>query len=210
MAAARPSTISWVRNAGGAPEASLRPEMPLALLPPQADEPARALCHLVLGEDFVRRMLPVLERSLGAGCWQQIEESLWVGGRLCDVRGWTGSGMLAYEGFTVRRAGSLGEGLRLEEKALFVKFPRAHGWLQDDFTTALVALLELTEEVLRCDRLFICLERDEAETNSLVRSLMFAGFHLAESFGPLVGHDPYLTLQYEAIKADSQAAAINN
>lgn len=200
MADAKRSTTSWVRKAGGAPEVSLRPDGLLAQIKDSAAS-VRTTCHLALGEDFLRRMVPVLEGSLGVDCWQRVEESLWVG-IFRDRRGCTADhGVCAYEGFTVRRAGVLGEGGReIEEKALFVKFPRAHGWLQDDFTTALVALLELAEDVLCCDRLFICLERDEEETNSLVRSLMFAGFHLAEPFSALIGHDPYLTLQYEVVK----------
>lgn len=108
-----------------------------------------------------------------------------------------------YEGFTLSISqgstrASLGgqEQDRTEEKILFVKFPRVNGWLNKDFTQAVMALIELAEVVLDCSRIFVCLEKDAGGVNSLVHSLMYVGFSLGSSSLPGANSN-YLMLEYE-------------
>lgn len=82
--------------------------------------------------------------------------------------------IILYEGFTVQNG---------DEKSLFIKFPRADGWLLDDFTQSIVALIELAEVILDCDRLFVCVDRQAKALNSLVHSLMYVGFSICHYHG---------------------------
>jgi len=100
--------------------------------------------------------------------------------------------VFVYEGFSFLLNTENGQ----QEKALYVKFPRADGWLNEDFTQAVVALIDLAEIILECDRLFVCVDREAKEMNSLVHSLMYVGFTIAES--SLCGaNNRYLMLEYE-------------
>jgi membrane glycosyltransferase len=83
------------------------------------------------------------------------------------------------------------------EKILLVKFQRADGWLNNDFTPAVPALIELAEVILDCDRLYACIDRNATEISCLVRSLLYVGFTVAKS--PFSSHsaEKYLMLSYE-------------
>lgn len=96
---------------------------------------------------------------------------------------------IVYEAFTVDDAAGSGE------KSMYVKFPRADGWLRHDFTQAIVALIELAEGILNCDRLYVCVERDMKGVNSLVHSLIYVGFSAKSVLNK--GHGKYLLLEYE-------------
>lgn len=80
-------------------------------------------------------------------------------------------------------------------KSVYVKFPRTEGWLHDDLTTALVALIELAEGILDCDSLFVCMERDMKHLGSLVHSLMYVGFSMCEERNHFGSN--YLVMEYE-------------
>lgn len=96
--------------------------------------------------------------------------------------------VIHYEGFTL----SMGN-----DKSLFIKFPRAFDWLTDDFTSSVVALIELAENILDCDRVFVAVDRSVSELNNLARSLMYAGFSICPSPLPNGNTDKYLLLEYE-------------
>lgn len=98
--------------------------------------------------------------------------------------------VIQYEGFTTQCE---------DEKCLFVKFPRVDGWLSDDFVPAILALIELAEVILECDRMFVLIDRQAAELNCVVRSLLYAGFAVQAST-PIQSPDEqqkYLILVYE-------------
>lgn len=97
--------------------------------------------------------------------------------------------VILYEAFT----------LSLEdEKVLIAKFPRVDGWLIDDFTPAVLALIELAEVILDCDRLLVCIDRGAAELNCVVRSLLYVGFRVIEQFPVNSAHvSKYFLLSYE-------------
>lgn len=46
------------------------------------------------------------------------------------------------------------------------------------FKQLLVALLELTEDILRCDQLILCLDRASSQLQPLMKSLLYIGFEL--------------------------------
>jgi len=96
---------------------------------------------------------------------------------------------ITYEALTVDDATGSGE------KSMYVKFPRADGWLRHDFTQAIVALIELAEGILDCDRLYVCVERDMKGMNSLVRSLVYVGFSIKNALNKCDGK--YFLLEYE-------------
>lgn len=193
----KPSTTNWVRKVGGAPEARVgrdapprtRPRSPWGRWWDDTCEGLGRASRALLSEDsFGKEMMA----AFGARCRQRVEDSLCIG-IPCYSHKW--DNLVTYEGFTMRRVG-IREGHEVEEKLLFVRFPRAHGWFQEDFTPALMALIELAEAVLACDRLFVCLDRDEEETNSLIRSLMYVGFQIAEQpNSPRTSR--YIALEYE-------------
>lgn len=94
--------------------------------------------------------------------------------------------VITYEGFSASDT---------QEKSLYVKFPHVDGWLQHDLTQALVALIELAEVIMECDRLYVCLEREMRGVGNLVHSLMYAGFSVINE--DLKANPKYLILEYE-------------
>lgn len=197
MLGTRPSTTSLVRKAGGAPEVSLDTgtgrTTPISSLAPVGMISGASVCweasqaanNLLVTGRFRAELLPILQ---AAGQSVQAETNVSIA--IPVSVDW--EDVILYEGFTVRIA-PVNDMSTEEEHALFVQFPRADGWLKDDFIPAVVALIELAEVILNCDRLFVCVGREVAEANSLVRSLMYAGFTVS----PFSEPSNYLVLEYE-------------
>ena len=148
-------------------------------------EASQAANNLLVTGRFRAELLPILQ---AAGQSVQAETNVSIA--IPVSVDW--EDVILYEGFTVRIA-PVNDMSTEEEHALFVQFPRADGWLKDDFIPAVVALIELAEVILNCDRLFVCVGREVAEANSLVRSLMYAGFAVS----PFSEPSNYLVLEYE-------------
>lgn len=85
--------------------------------------------------------------------------------------------LMWYEGFTFITPIATATGT---ERNLIVHFPRTNGWLADNFTQAIMSLLELAEVALKCDKLLVCLEKGVEEENSLIKSLLYVGFELLD------------------------------
>jgi hypothetical protein len=201
-AATQPSVklfiTTLVRKAGGAPEvrscggnptgmcslsqtASIHPLCSSILADPAAPVEVVKVSHeLKTSTSFKNDLFPTLNLVDNV----QVEELVMIA--TPAYSDW--ESIILYEGFTT----SMGP-----EKNLFVKFPRAFDWLNDDFTSSVVALIELAEDILDCDRVFVAVERSVAEVNNLVRSLMYVGFSLSPSPLPNGNTDKYLLLEYE-------------
>lgn len=177
-------SITLVRKAGGAPEVCSAPTKSLlgrSIVPPVV----HASRDIQVTRHFQQDIYPHLDDTEILECvkiavpvsldWEEV---------------------VFYEGFSLQLDG--------RGKALFVKFPRADGWLTEDFTHAIVALIELAEVVLQCDLLYVCVERDAKEFNSLVHSLMYVGFSVTGT-NPIPNSNAtlpqsksnYFMLQYE-------------
>ncbi|KAI7816529.1 ornithine decarboxylase antizyme-domain-containing protein [Gamsiella multidivaricata] len=77
------------------------------------------------------------------------------------------------------------------EEALFL---RGNGWDDMNIRESVVAALDLAEEQLRCQTVYLCLEKSNPHLAKLVRTLMYAGFEVVHP-GVLSHADPkYLVL----------------
>ncbi|KAF9984718.1 hypothetical protein BGZ75_003718 [Mortierella antarctica] len=63
----------------------------------------------------------------------------------------------------------------VSEGALFLK---GNGWDSTDIRESVVAALDLAEEQLGCQALYLCLEKSNPNLANLVRTLMYAGFEM--------------------------------
>ncbi|KAF9347140.1 hypothetical protein BGX26_001365 [Mortierella sp. AD094] len=80
------------------------------------------------------------------------------------------------------------------EGALFL---RGNGWDDMDIRESVVAALDLAEEQLGCETVYLCLEKSNPHLEKLVRALMYAGFEVVTP-GVLEHADPkYLVLGVE-------------
>ncbi|KAF9397737.1 hypothetical protein BGX21_008559 [Mortierella sp. AD011] len=80
------------------------------------------------------------------------------------------------------------------ERALFL---RGNGWDDMDIRESVVAALDLAEEQLGCETVYLCLEKSSPHLEKLVRALMYAGFEVVTP-GVLEHADPkYLVLGME-------------
>lgn len=182
----RPFTTTWVRKAGGAPEVRSGRRTPSSQLVTGAvsgaaplGEAMRVAERVTITDHFSREFLPSGTQptdlvTIATPTWGVFDEE--------DEE-------IIYEAFTVDNAAGSGE------KSMYVKFPRADGWLRHDFTQAIVALIELAEGILDCDRLYVCVDRDMKGVNSLVHSLIYVGFSARGV--PNKNNDKYLLLGYE-------------
>lgn len=83
------------------------------------------------------------------------------------------------------------------ERGLFIRFPTTAGWDAHELTASLLALIEVGQEVLKCDQIYACVKRNPDELENLVHTLMYVGF---EADAPPVGQElaeEYLALRYE-------------
>ncbi|KAF8930403.1 hypothetical protein BGZ58_008270 [Dissophora ornata] len=79
----------------------------------------------------------------------------------------------------------------VSEGALFL---RGNGWDDMDIRESVVAALDLAEEQLGCQAVYLCLEKSNPNLAKLVRTLMYAGFEMVHP-GVLAHADPkYLVL----------------
>lgn len=79
----------------------------------------------------------------------------------------------------------------VSEGALFL---RGNGWDDMDIRESVVAALDLAEERLGCQAVYLCLEKNNSNLTKLVRTLMYAGFEMVHP-GVLSHADPkYLVL----------------
>ncbi|KAK3828644.1 MAG: acyl-CoA N-acyltransferase [Benniella sp.] len=63
----------------------------------------------------------------------------------------------------------------VSEGALFLK---GNGWDDMDIRESVVAALDLAEEQLGCQTVYLCLEKSNLNLTKLVRTLMYAGFEM--------------------------------
>ncbi|KAF9574102.1 hypothetical protein EC968_007354 [Mortierella alpina] len=63
----------------------------------------------------------------------------------------------------------------VSDGALFLK---GNGWDSTDIRESVVAALDLAEEQLGCQALYLCLEKSNPNLTTLVRTLMYAGFEM--------------------------------
>ncbi|KAF9358206.1 hypothetical protein BGX34_009026 [Mortierella sp. NVP85] len=63
----------------------------------------------------------------------------------------------------------------VSEGALFLK---GNGWDDMDIRESVVAALDLAEEQLGCQTVYLCLEKSNPNLTKLVRTLMYAGFEM--------------------------------
>lgn len=76
-------------------------------------------------------------------------------------------------------------------------FLRGNGWDDMDIRESVVAALDLAEEQLECQTVYLCLEKSNPDLANLVRALMYAGFEVVVP-GILPHIDPkYLVLGIE-------------
>lgn len=186
-----------VRKVGGAPEVRLGRSLcpgASALPPPYALAASNKVTliskSMKISEKLVQNLLPNLPQVTET--WVRVDDLVSIATPISTD--W--EDFVIYEGFTLNVAKLTGEAS--EEKAFFTQFPHTKGWLNEEFTPSIVvALIELAELVLKCDRLFICIERDSKEVNDLVHSLMYVGFSLA-TFPITSKINPnYLLLEYK-------------
>ncbi|KAI1307286.1 hypothetical protein EDD11_004536 [Mortierella claussenii] len=79
----------------------------------------------------------------------------------------------------------------VSDSALFLK---GDGWDDMDVRESVVAALDLAEEQLGCQSVYLCLEKNNPSLANLVRTLMYAGFEMVTP-GILTHADPkYLVL----------------
>ncbi|PJF16769.1 hypothetical protein PSACC_03505 [Paramicrosporidium saccamoebae] len=152
-----------------------------AVARPSSHEAAQVAEFLKVSDDF-RMTLTNGDVDMGVGVG--VEDRL----RIAQPVSVNWNDIIFYDGFTVDMG---------IEKILLAKFPRADGWLDDDFTPAVLALIELAEVILDCDRLYVCIDRNATEINCLVRSLLYVGFSVAESPFSSQSAEKYLMLSYE-------------
>jgi hypothetical protein len=82
------------------------------------------------------------------------------------------------------------------QSCLVVRFPTTAGWDAADLNASLLALIELGQDALKCDQIFLALKRNPDELENLVHTLMYVGFEVDDVDG--VAEDcGYLTLRYE-------------
>ncbi|ORZ26954.1 hypothetical protein BCR41DRAFT_419384 [Lobosporangium transversale] len=80
------------------------------------------------------------------------------------------------------------------KKALFLK---GNGWDDMDIRESVVAALELADEQLGCEKVYLCLEKSNPDLANLVRTLLYASFEVVHP-GVLANADPkYLVLGME-------------
>jgi len=173
-----------VRKSGGAPDVRYKSlnqrDMSTS---PEAEALAAAL---PVDSSFRMELFPMSD--LWKGSELKLEEHLTIATPVCQD--W--DELICFPGFTVRITNEEW----MSEKALFVRFPATAGWHATDFTEAVLALIELAEEGLNCDHIYLCLENNPQEIRNLVHSLMYVGFGAEDS--PIEGASSnLLMLKYE-------------
>lgn len=64
---------------------------------------------------------------------------------------------------------------------LFFQPPSYNSWVDDDFRTCIMAILELAENRLSCEKVVVCLHKDSSDAADFVKALMYVGFELCHS-----------------------------
>lgn len=82
-------------------------------------------------------------------------------------------------------------------KGLFIRFPTTAGWGSVDLTASLRALIELGQDTLDCDEIFVAVNKNPEELENLVHTLLYVGFEIYEPPFPF-DDDSYLTLKLDA------------
>lgn len=101
---------------------------------------------------------------------------------------WESEELILFHGFTIRRQGQL---------IMLVHFPRELPLEAEDFEGALSALLELAQDVLKTNLLYVIVDNESEEMPDLVHTLLYVGFEVADD-APLPGNAPNLLfLEYE-------------
>lgn len=68
--------------------------------------------------------------------------------------------------------------------------------LPDGSKEAFVALLEYTEEYLRCKQIFVCFNKEVIDKAALIRTFMFLGFSVVPANHPMAPQGNYFSLVY--------------
>jgi len=169
-------TINLVRKSGGAPDVHSGHTSQLAPGANMADVSADAQCAASQISVSGR-----LTEELGIKSGERIEDLVTIATPFYGD--W--KQLTTYEGFT-----SLS--VEENEKSLFIKLPHADGWFTEDFTQAIVALIELAEDILECDKLYVCVDRRLSGVNNLVHSFLYV-----DSIRKLPVDGKYIILAYE-------------
>ncbi|KAJ9083217.1 hypothetical protein DSO57_1036895 [Entomophthora muscae] len=61
---------------------------------------------------------------------------------------------------------------------LFFQPPAYNAWVDDDFRTCILAILELAENRLSCEKVVVCLNKHSPDAADFVKALMYVGFEL--------------------------------
>ena len=78
---------------------------------------------------------------------------------------------------------------------MFVQFPKTAGWGSKDLTTALLAVLEAGQDIIKAAMVWLIVRRDPDELENLVHALMYAGFEADEvPAGVCIDDDDYLAM----------------
>lgn len=81
------------------------------------------------------------------------------------------------------------------KKIMYLRIPCMDEWHGVEFKESLLALLELAENVLKCDYLYVCLEKTRSDLANLVHAFLYVGFNVVPS--PVNGcNTKYVFLAY--------------
>ncbi|ORY06567.1 hypothetical protein K493DRAFT_403965 [Basidiobolus meristosporus CBS 931.73] len=134
---------------------------------------SRATSGLVASTNFAHRLLHLPE-----GSFRKIDAVLAIASRGVD-----GIKPNEWLGF-------------ISEQTLFLSPPDSAGWAESEFRESLMSILELADTVLKCEKLVICMPKENPETPSLLRAFMYIGFEMVHPsvYNP---QPEYLLLGYE-------------
>ena len=176
----------WVRKPGGVPDvgavfkpANLMDWFKTGLEQSESKTASRAVAVLPAGSPLQHQ--------------QQLERFVLVVPEKKST-GWTGS-VLLYPGFTLMHPKS-------GNKCMYLQFPssdtttKSTSFHSADVFESVLALIELGEEILDCDDIYLCLERRNPESPHLVHSLLYVGFDTLPVSDEL-DHDNFFTLKFE-------------
>jgi len=94
--------------------------------------------------------------------------------------------LLYIDGFTASRDG---------QKLLYAHLPSKRQWPDNEFKESVLALLELSQTVLECDQLIICLKSSRDDLSNLIHDFIYVGFTIAEPLD-VGGRPDFVFLRY--------------
>jgi hypothetical protein len=168
-------TFILARKPGGAPDVSSSTSNTLNSESPVDDDPSiRFYRRLTMTSSVPGSLLELVAVAVPSSeGWEDVDDILWFYGFSCREQ----------------KDGA-------DKKILFIRFPTTAGWDSADLTASLCALIELGQDALDCDELFLAVKRNPEELNNLVHTLMYVGFEVDSPPFPY-DDNHYLTLKLE-------------